>query len=500
MQNALFDVAIIGGGINGCGCAADASLRGLSVALYEQDDIASKTSSSSTKLIHGGLRYLEQFQFSLVRKALTERAVLLAIAPHLVHPIQFVLPTRHQSRPNWMVRLGLFIYDNLSQHNHLPHSQYLTRQTHESYFSPLATEITQGFSYYDGATDDARLTLSNALLAKQHGANIQLHTKLLDAKIQDNHWILTLAPKHGTTYQIRAKAIINATGPWVNEVDQRLHMTTSQPITLVKGSHIVVPKLYDGEQAYILQHDDQRVIFVIPYHGYSMVGTTDVVFQETLDQVVISESEMAYLLDIVNQYFQQSLQMNHVIHHWSGVRPLLASPGKSARKLSRDYTIHWHHTALPSLSIYGGKITTYRQLAQDTLDKLAAFFPTMSPAKTAFTPLPGAKFGTMSLSQYQQYLHQQYPWLPEATKNRYLRTYGTRTELILKDRQSLDDLGVCFATTVYAAEIDYLCQEEWARSLDDILWRRTKLGLHMQPNEKLALKEFLQNMYHMPTT
>ncbi|WBV64502.1 glycerol-3-phosphate dehydrogenase [Legionella pneumophila 130b] len=272
----VFDVAIIGGGINGCGCAADAALRGLSVILFEQDDLASKTSSSSTKLIHGGLRYLEHYEFGLVKKALQERQTLLNLAPHLVHSQSFVLPYLKHMRPSWLLRLGLFFYDHLSRKNHLPKSRLIHRNNKNNYFTPLKEELNRGFLFYDATTDDARLTILNAIQAKNHGASIRPHAKVTHAEVINNIWHLTIQPTKGQSYKAYAKSIINATGPWVQSIAQLTHTPIQKDITLVKGSHIIVPKLFEGNHAYFLQHNDQRVIFVIPYHGFSMIGTTDI--------------------------------------------------------------------------------------------------------------------------------------------------------------------------------------------------------------------------------
>lgn len=487
----VFDVAVIGGGINGCGCAADAALRGLSVALCEKDDIASKTSSKSTKLIHGGLRYLEQFDFTLVKKALNERQKLLQLAPHLVHPLSFVLPYQKNLRPLWMLRAGLFIYDHLSFANKLPRSTLVYRKRQPKYFGPLDEQFKKGFIYYDGMADDMRLTLANAMQAKEHGATIMTRTKLIGADVIDQQWRLTLQENSAEPFQISAKAIINTTGPWVNQVSQLLQIPIAQPMSLVKGSHLVIPQLYEGEHAYMLQHQDKRIIFVIPYHGYTMVGTTDVTHSNDLDNTQIDSDEIDYLCKIINHYFNNELLKEDIITTWSGVRPLLAETGKKPSNLSRDYIYSYTKHPAPAVTIYGGKITTYRQLAQQAVNELQDMFPDLVSSRTSTTPLPGATINNMDFSQYQSYACQKYHWLDEKTRKRYLNSYGTRTENLLAGCESIDDLGICFSPSFYQVEVDYLLREEWATNCEDILWRRTKLGLSIDEMAKIALEDYL---------
>lgn len=487
----IFDVAIVGGGINGCGCAADAALRGLSVMLIEQDDLASKTSSKSSKLIHGGLRYLENYDFSLVKKALDERQKLLQLAPHLVHPLPLVLPHQKNMRPLWLLRLGLLFYDYLSRTNTLPRSTLVDRVKQPIYFSPLAKLYNKGFLFYDGTADDARLTIANAMQAKEHGATIMPHTKLVKAEVINQQWQLSLQPKTGTPTQIKAKAVINTAGPWVETVDQLLQIPSTHPMALVKGSHLIVPKLYEGDHAYMLQHADKRIVFVIPYHGRTLIGTTDVPFSGPLDDICIDDNEINYLCTLVNQYFGKQLDKNDIITTWSGIRPLLSEAHKSASNLSRDYTYHYINSPAPAVSVYGGKITTYRQLAAQAVNELREIFPNLPDSYTEHTPLPGASTSTMEFSEYQSYARKKYIWLEERTKERYLNNYGTHTEIILDGRNDVASLGQCFAPTLYQAEVDYLIKNEWATSSEDILWRRTKLGLIMNEQEKMALNNYL---------
>ena len=491
----IFDVAIIGGGINGCGCAADAALRGLSVALIEQGDLASKTSSSSTKLIHGGLRYLEHYEFSLVKKALIERQRLLKLAPYLVTPQSFVLPHRKYMRPSWLIRTGLFVYDNLSRKNHLPHCQTIKRINNELYFSPLTDTLNKAFLFYDGATDDARLTIVNAMQARQHGAQIHLHTKLVKAEVQNNIWLLTLQSQNKHPYTLKARALVNATGPWVQATTQITNTITKQQLSFVKGSHILVPALYQGDHAYLLQNDDKRIVFVIPYHGYSMIGTTDVNLPEPVEYPEISTAEINYLLQLVNSYFKTQINFKDICYSWSGIRPLLAGKNEDASSLSRDYLYELSKTPAPAVTIFGGKITTYRLLAKEVIDQFRPLFPHMPKSLTAVTPLPGAELpnSSMHFEQYKKYAKEQYSWIEPHILNRYLKQYGCNTEKILAATSHNHSLGQKFSPDLYQAEVDYLIKEEWAQSSEDILFRRTRLHLAFSAQNKEKLEQYIQN-------
>lgn len=481
-----FDVAIIGGGINGCGCAADAALRGLSVVLIEKGDLASQTSSSSSKLIHGGLRYLEQYAFSLVKKALDERQVLLNVAPHLVKPLKFILPEHRKFRSRWFLRLGLFLYDHLSIKNQLPKSKSLTRRKNPFYFKPLIHKIQHGFSYYDGVTDDARLSITNALQAKKHGATILTYTELTHGKVEDGLWHLTLKPKGKEPKTILAKTLINATGPWVESINKLLNIPHQYPLSLIKGSHIVVKRLYEGDHAYVLQNDDQRIVFTIPYFGQTLIGTTDIPLQDSLDNFTISEEEIDYLLDLVKVYFGRKPDRSRILISWSGVRSLLTTDNMPPSSLSRDYQFDFSKTPAPSVTIYSGKITTYRRLAKEVIDQFKRTLPHMTKSKTKYTLLPGAMhMPTFADDQY-------YAWLDEDILNHYLSTYGALTEVILEGCTNMDDLGEHFLGPLFQREVDYLIQHEWATSLEDILWRRTKLGL-LYNHDCLKLKTYLEN-------
>ncbi|WP_133127452.1 glycerol-3-phosphate dehydrogenase [Legionella nagasakiensis] len=490
----VYDVAIIGGGINGCGCAADAALRGLSVLLCEQDDLAAKTSSSSTKLIHGGLRYLEYYDFAMVKKALDERQILLEQAPHLVHPLLFILPHQKNMRPAWMLRTGLYLYDHLSRKNTLPKTKFIRRTNESPYFKPLLKDFYKGFLFYDCATDDARLVLANALQARNHGATILTRTTLIKAEVSNHIWHLTLQPASGNTFHIKAKTVINAAGPWVEPVGELLNRPLKYKMSLVKGSHLVVPKLYQGEHAYVLQHQDDRIVFVIPYYDFTMIGTTDVSFTGSLNRVRIETHEIEYLLALVNHYFLKKINKADIIHSWSGVRPLLAEEGKMPNALSRDYAYEYMNEPAPIVTIYGGKLTTYRKLSLHVINQLKKIFPSLPQSRTASTPLPGATLAEMNFFEYKKYAEEKYHWLDKEIIHRYLNTYGTQIECLLQGCKTLSDLGVCFSRTFYQAEVDYLLQEEWAMTTEDILWRRTKLGLTLDKAAWGKLEYYLSQM------
>ena len=492
MTKHLYDVAIIGGGINGCGAAADAALRGLSVVLCEKGDLASQTSSSSTKLIHGGLRYLEQFDFSLTRKALTERQLLLDMAPHLVHPLQFVLPQQQSTRKLWLLRMGLFIYDHLGRHNRLPRSSLVTRLLHPELFKPLIPAIEQGFVYYDCMTDDARLTMANALQAKEHGATIHTETEVISTNIVDSTWQLNIRTKNQDIQCIHAKTIINATGPWVAEVNHLLNIPNAYKLALVKGSHLVLKQLYEGSHAYVLQNDDKRIIFTIPYFGYTLLGTTDVPYTGDLNEPAIDAIETSYLLDVVEQYFGVRPTPDDIITSWSGIRPLLFEDNKNASALTRDYHYHFSTEPAPAVTIYGGKITTYRLLAEKVVDQLKTVFPNIKPSSTHTTPLPGAGLNAEDYMIYQKETRQIYAWLDEKILDHYLQTYGTRSSLILNGCECLNDLGEHFMGTLYQCEVDYLMNEEWATTEDDVLWRRSKLGLEFHQKNSDSLTQYMK--------
>ncbi len=487
-----YDLAVIGGGINGCGIAADAAQRGLKVILIEKSDIAGGTSSHSSKLIHGGLRYLEMCDFSLVRKSLQERQLLLELASYLIHPQEFLIPKTAKSRPSWLVRLGLLLYDNLSASNQLSRSFSVSRKRTASYFKNVIPEINHGHLYYDAITDDARLTLVNALQAAANMAVICPRTALISAEADRQGWVLHTKSTNGVRQRIQARVVINACGPWVEKTNTLLRVNNNIKLSLVKGSHIVVPALYPGKHAFLLQHADKRIVFVVPYHGYSLVGTTDVAFKGNLDAVAIEPFEVNYLLEVVAEYFNTAPSKNSIIYSWSGIRPLITEANKSPQSISRDYYIKYNNVPAPSLTIYGGKITTYRTLAKEAVDILNSTFPSLKASSTAKTPLPGSNWGKLSFEQYQDYARSTYPWLNEAILQRLLTTYGCLCQNFLQDCVNITDLGRHFGHGLYEREVDYLVNQEWAISSEDILWRRTKLGFvfnqEMEQNLRLYLK------------
>lgn len=487
----VFDVAIIGGGINGCSIAAAAASLGLKVILLEKDDLASKTSSSSTKLIHGGLRYLEHYHFALVKKSLDERQALLEFAPHLISPLPFIIPHHKNMRSRMLIRAGLFLYDHLSLKNKLPKSKVLDRSKQPEYFLPLQSQFTQGFLYYDCLTDDARLTLENALHAKKKGALILTQTELIEASVTNNLWVLTTQTK-GLYSHAYARLVINVAGPWVEKVNQRLQLNSSFKISLVKGSHFLLPKLYEGNYAYLLQNKDKRVVFVIPYYDYSLIGTTDVALSENLDAIAISEEEIMYLFASINTYFTQNFSEKNIVATWSGVRPLLFSEKKSLQALSRDYQYEFIQDPTPAIIVYGGKITTHRQLAFEIMNKLSTFFSSL-PEINSSPIVPGAYFPHGTYDKYVSFAKKKYAWLPEPLLNRFLHTYGVQTDILLKDCSELKDLGKDFGHGLFQREVDYLVEEEWATCVQDILWRRTKLGFSFSDKNIKQLTDYLDS-------
>ena len=487
----VYDLAVIGGGINGCGIAADAAGRGLSVFLCEQHDLAAHTSSASSKLIHGGLRYLEHHEFRLVREALGEREVLLNMAPHLVRPLRFVLPHRPHLRPIWMIRAGLFLYDHLGVRHSLPGSRHLTFGPG----CPLKAEIAEGFEYSDCWVDDARLVVANAISAREHGAHIHPRTRCIGARRSKGLWHLHLEREDGSLLSLRARALVNAAGPWVEQfLQETLHQPSAQHLRLIQGSHIVVPRLHDGEAAYILDHADGRIGVVLPYqHDVSLIGTTDCEFHGDPATVQISDEEIDYLLTVVNTHFRQQISRSSIVNHFSGVRPLYDDASGSPSAVTRDYhlALASEHDGAPLLSVFGGKLTTYRKLAEAALEQLAPLFPHLQPAWTASSKLPGAE-ELDSVSKLADELCDSHGWLSPDLARRWAGSYGTRAWQLLEDVHCLMDMGENFGAGLYAREVDYLCSEEWARSAEDILWRRSKLGLFLGPMQQQRLVRYLQ--------
>lgn len=486
----VYDLAVIGGGINGVGIAADAAGRGLSVFLCERDDLAQHTSSASSKLIHGGLRYLEHYEFRLVREALAEREVLLAKAPHIVRPMRFVLPHRPHLRPAWMIRAGLFLYDHLGKREKLPGSRGLRFGVG----SPLQAGISRGFEYSDCWVDDARLVVLNAMSAREHGAHIHSRTRCVSARRSKGLWHIHLERADGTLLSIRSRALVNAAGPWVARLlKDDLKQKSPYGIRLIQGSHIVVPQLYEGEHAYILQNEDRRIVFAIPYLGrFTLIGTTDREYQGDPAKVAITEEETRYLLDVVNQHFKKQISVDDILRTYSGVRPLCDDESDDPSAVTRDYTLALdaHPGEAPLLSVFGGKLTTYRKLAESALAQLAPFFPSMGGSWTATATLPGGE-SMDSQETLAEALCERFGWLPNSLARRWAGTYGSRVWKLLEGVANLTDLGEHLGGGLYTREVDYLCREEWAQDAEDILWRRTKQGLFMTPGQQERLAQYL---------
>ncbi|MGH8780961.1 glycerol-3-phosphate dehydrogenase [Paraburkholderia sp.] len=484
-QGSWYDLLVVGGGINGAGIARDAAGRGLSVLLCEQDDLAAHTSSASTKLIHGGLRYLEYREFGLVRKALQERETLLRAAPHIMWPLRFAMPHMPDLRPAWLIRAGLFLYDHLARRELLPGSRGIDMRKHPA-GKPLVETIKRGFVYSDGWVDDARLVVLNALDAREHGATVLTRTKLTGAVRAGGEWHAQLRQADGTTLDVRAGAIANAAGPWVGELlHGALGRDANHSVRLVKGSHIVVRRLFEHDHAYIFQNPDKRIVFAIPYeHDYTLIGTTDIEYHGDPAQVAITPDETQYLCDSINRYFRQPIAPHDVCWTYSGVRPLLEDENAdNPSAVTRDYQLELDAPAgeAPLLSVFGGKITTFRKLAEDAVNELTRVLQIDAPSWTAGASLPGGDIAGADFNRFATQFQQQFPWLPAALARRYARAYGTRAKVLIGGARSIADLGTAFAPDLYDAELRYLRDTEWARSAKDVLWRRSKLGLHVEP-------------------
>jgi len=491
METRPFDLLVIGGGINGAGIARDAAGRGLSVLLVEKDDLAAHTSSSSTKLIHGGLRYLEHYEFRLVAEALAEREVLLRAAPHIIEPLVFVLPHEPHLRPAWMIRAGLFLYDRLGGRMTLPKS-FGARLDRTRYGAGLKPRFRKGFVYADARVDDARLVVGNAIDARARGADIRVRTTLVSAFRDGGIWRATLAASGGTTSEVTARAIVNAAGPWVRDLlTQLAGVSVKAQVRHVKGSHIVVPRVHDAPHAYILQNADNRIVFVIPYEDrYSLIGTTDVPVAN-YGHPLISDEEAYYLLSLANTYLERPLAASDILWTYSGVRPLYDDGTSDPSAVTRDYVLQLdaprdsaNAPHAPVLSVFGGKITTYRKLAEAALAELRPFFPAMKTSWTRDAPLPGGDMPNGDRDAWLAELVRRYPALPRDLLRVLARRHGTRAAMVLGDARAVADLGADFGAGLTEREIGYLRHEEWALSADDILWRRTKCGLPMKPEQR----------------
>lgn len=491
-----YDLAIIGGGINGTGIARDAAGRGLKVLLCEQNDLASGTSSHSTKLIHGGLRYLEHYEFRMVREGLRERERLLKIAPHLIRPLEFIMPHDKKMRPAWLIRLGLVLYDHLAKRVTLPAARSINLKHHLA-GKPLLPNFKKGFSYFDCLTDDARLVIANAKSARDLGATILTYTECKNLQVnKDKLWQLSLHDKHqNNDFCVTARVVVNASGPWLNHTNTLAKQNqAASSIKLIKGSHIIVPKFYEGNHAYILQNFDKRVIFVIPYQqDFCLIGTTDIpCLSSTPVAASISTEEIEYLCAAINTHFRHKISSKDIIHTYSGIRALQEDESENPSAITRDYKLELLNTATaPFLNIVGGKITTFRCLAEQAVNLIASFFQLSVSSWTDKKSLSGGALPENSISTYFNQLQAQYSWLPADILMRYIKQYGSCCEKILVNCNSIADLGKHYGHGLYEKEINYLISDEWAITAEDILWRRTKLGLKFSKIEKKSLEEFL---------
>ncbi len=492
----MIDLFVIGGGINGAGIARDAAGRGLSVVLCEKDDLAQGTSSRSGKLVHGGLRYLEYYEFRLVREALIEREVLLNAAPHIIWPMRFVLPHSPQDRPAWLVRLGLFLYDHLGGRKKLPGTRTLDlRRDPEG--AAILDQYTKGFAYSDCWVDDARLVVLNAVDAAERGAEVLTRSAATSARREDGAWTITTRNETtGETRRFRARCIVNCAGPWVSDVIGRVAGSNSaRNVRLVKGSHIIVPKWWTGSNAYLVQNHDKRVIFINPYEGdKALIGTTDISYEGRAEDVQADESEIEYLLAAVNRYFKEKLRRSDVLHSFSGVRPLFDDGKGNPSAVTRDYVFDLDETGgAPLLNVFGGKITTFRELAERGMHRLTGVFPKMGGDWTEKAPLPGGEMPNADYESFANSLRDAYPWMPRPLVQHYGRLYGARTKDVVKGAQSLADLGRHFGGQLYEAEARYLVAKEWAQRPDDILYRRTKHYLHLTEAERAAFADWFED-------
>ena len=490
-----FDLLVVGGGVNGAGIARDAAGRGLSVMLCEKDDLAEGTSSRSGKLIHGGLRYLEYYEFRLVREALIEREILLANAPHIIWPLRFVLPHDARQRPAWLIRLGLFLYDRLGGRRRLPGCRTLDLRTAPE-GRPLQDGFRRGFEYSDCWVEDARLVVLNALDASERGARILTRTPLVSARREGRLWRAVLRDRRdGGERVVRARCLVNAAGPWVDTVlGNRLGVNSAKRLRLVRGSHLITRRLYDGPQAYLIQNDDRRVIFVNPYEDdFNLIGTTDIPQEAGPDEVAITPEEERYLCAVVNRVFRRRLEPDDIVHRFSGVRPLFDDAEENPSAVTRDYAFELDGGGdrAPVLSVFGGKITTYRKLSEHALDRLRSHFPQLRPAWTERAPLPGGDLPEADFEAFHDGLRRRYHWLPTALARRYARTYGTRCEQLLAGAGGVGDLGRDLGAGLHERELQYLIGHEWAETADDILWRRTRLGLRLDTTQRAALEDWL---------
>jgi len=498
-RDTILDLFVIGGGINGAAIACDAAGRGLAVGLAEMQDFAEGTSSRSSKLIHGGLRYLETYDFKLVRDALIEREILMRKAPHLVWPLRLVLPYVKTQRPRWMIRLGLFFYDHLARRRLLEASESIDLHHHPA-GDALKPDYRHAFAYSDCRADDARLVIANLLGAERHGAKIFARHKLLGAGRVDGHWRLKLENRQtGETFDLFAKALVNAAGPWVVDVAGRIVGTKiTRKLRMVRGSHVVVPRQWTGEHGYFLQTRDGRLMEAFPYEGeFTSIGTTDEPWNDAPEKVAISGKEIDYMLAEVNAFLKKPVRRDEIVWSYSGVRPLFEVGGGRDGDLStltRDYSFEIDATdgAAPLLTVFGGKLTTHRRLGEHAMRELCRAIPWPKQGLTRSEILPGGDFGSDGIEAYWRDLAARFPFLPKAQVARYVKLYGTRSDILLQDVRRLADLGFCFGADLYEREVEFLRDTEWAETAEDIVWRRSKLGLRLTPDEIAALDAYLR--------
>jgi glycerol-3-phosphate dehydrogenase len=494
----IHDIFVIGGGINGCGIARDAAGRGYSVFLAEMNDLASGTSSYSTKLIHGGLRYLEHYEFRLVRESLMEREVLWKNAPHIIWPMRFVLPYAKGLRPAWLIRLGLFIYDHIGGRKLLRPTRTLDMRSDPA-GKPLKPLFSKAFEYSDGAVNDARLVVLNARDAADRGAVIRTRSKVVSARRENGFWTIGVEDlRQRKVEEIRARLIVNAAGPWVDHVlSGAISQNDVHNVRLVQGSHIVVPKKFDDPRAYFFQNKDGRIIFAIPYEEeFTLIGTTDQDYAGDPHDAVISDAEIKYLCDAASEYFAEPVRPEHIVWTYSGVRPLYDDGASKAQEATRDYVLKSDASngQAPIVNIFGGKITTYRRLSEHMLEKIEGFLGKKGKSWTADAPLPGGDFFAAGFEAQVQKLKADYSFLELRHARRLTRLYGTRARTLLGLAKSVADLGRKFGPDLYEAEVRYLIDQEWAVTAEDILWRRTKRGLMLSREEASALDKYMNDI------
>jgi glycerol-3-phosphate dehydrogenase len=497
-KNEAYDLFVIGGGINGAAIACDASGRALRVALAEMQDFAEGTSSRSSKLIHGGLRYLETYDFKLVRDALIEREILMRRTPHLVWPLRLVLPYVENQRPRWLIRLGLLLYDHLAPRKLLRRSEVIDLHRHPA-GEALKPDYQHAFAYSDCRGDDARLVIANLLAAERNGARILARHRFVTAKREGDLWHITLEKIGAETQMtLASRALVNAAGPWVVDVASRMNMPIGRKLRLVRGSHIVVPRQWLGDHGYFLQTSDGRLMEAFPYErDFTSIGTTDEPWEEAPEKVVVSDKEIDYMLAEVNEFLRKPVTRGDIVWSYSGVRPLFETGGGRDGNLStltRDYSFEVDHAEgrAPVLTVFGGKLTTHRRLAEDAMQKLCAIMPWPAGCPSRSDILPGGDFGPAGPEGYRKALETRLPWLPEMQLNRYVELYGTRTDDLLKGTASLADLGLLIGADLYQREVDFLTETEWAATVDDIIWRRSKLGLRLSAVEIGRLASYLR--------